>query len=91
MHLQTDKFVLISEIWSKFIDNSQHCYKSGAHVTMDEQIFSIKAKCRFMQYVPNKPDKYGIKAWLVSVITTKYLINGFPYLRNDENRIFNSA
>ncbi|KAL2737024.1 piggyBac transposable element-derived protein 4-like [Vespula squamosa] len=89
-HLQIDNFALISEIWNKFIENSQHCYKPNAHVIIDEQIFPTKAKCKFMQYMPNKPDKYGMKAWLVSV-TTKYLINGFSYLRINENRIFNST
>lgn len=84
-HLRTDNF---SDIWNKFIKNSQHCYKPGVHVTIDEQIFSTKAKCRFMQYMQNKPDKYGINACLVSDVTTKFLMNGFPYLRKVKNENF---
>ena len=84
--LQTDKFAMISEVWYKFIDNSQNCYKPGPYITIDEQLFPTKARCRFTQYMPNKPDKFGIKFWLASDVRSKYIINGFPYLGKDESR-----
>ncbi|XP_025160794.1 piggyBac transposable element-derived protein 4-like [Harpegnathos saltator] len=84
--LKTDKFALISKIWEKFIENSQACYKPDANITIDEQLFPIKARCRFTQYMPNKPDKFGIKFWLASDVRSKYLVNGFPYLGKDETR-----
>ena len=59
--LQTDKFALVSEVWNKFIENSQMCYKPGAAITVDEQLFPTKTRCRFTQYMPNKPNKFGIK------------------------------
>ncbi|XP_012342029.1 LOW QUALITY PROTEIN: uncharacterized protein LOC105735448 [Apis florea] len=59
--LQNDKFALISEVWYKFIENSQNCYKPGGYLVIDEQLFSTKARCRFTQYMLNKPDKFGIK------------------------------
>lgn len=84
--LQTDKFALISEVWYIFIENNQNCYKPGAHVAIDEQLFPTKTRCRFTQYMPNKPDKFGIKFWLASDVSSKYILNGFPYLGKDENR-----
>lgn len=84
--LKTDKFALISKIWEKFIENSQACYKPDANITIDEQLFPTKARCRFTQYMPNKPDKFGIKFWLASDVRSKYLVNGFPYLGKDETR-----
>lgn len=45
--LQTDKFALISEVWCKFVENSQNCYKPGPYITIDEQLFPTKARCRF--------------------------------------------
>ncbi|CAH2093562.1 unnamed protein product [Euphydryas editha] len=84
--LQTDKFALISEVWYKFIENSQNCYKPGEHVTINEQLFPTKARCKFTQNMPNKPDKFGIRFWLASDVSTKYVINGFPYLGKEENR-----
>ena len=86
---QTDKFFLISEVWRKFIENSQNCYKPGPYISIDEQLFPTKARYRSTQYMPNKPNKFGIKFfwfWLASDIKTKYIINGFPYLGKGETR-----
>ena len=34
----------------------------------------------------NKPDKFGIKFWLATNVISKYIINGFLYLRKDKKR-----
>ena len=52
--LQTDKFALISDIWNRFVDNSISCYKPGENITIDEQLFPTKFRCRFTHYMPNK-------------------------------------
>lgn len=85
--LQTDKFALVSEVWNKFVENSQMCYKPGATITVDEQLFPTKTRCRFTQYMPNKPNKFGIKFWLASDVKSKYVVNAFPYLGKDEMRL----
>uniref|UniRef100_A0A1A9US35 DDE_Tnp_1_7 domain-containing protein n=1 Tax=Glossina austeni TaxID=7395 RepID=A0A1A9US35_GLOAU len=74
------------EVWYKFIENSQNCYKPGAYLAIDEQLFPTKARCRLSQYMPNKPDKFSIKFWLASDVSSKYIVNGFPYLGKDEGR-----
>ena len=84
--MQTDKFALISNVWYSFIENSQNCYVPGQNITIDEQLFPSKARCRFTQYMPNKPDKFGIKFWLASDLQSKFIINRFPYLGKDETR-----
>ena len=86
-HLQTDKFVLISAVWDKFIENCIVCYKPGKNITVDEQLFPTKAPRRFTQYMANKPDKIGIKFWLAVDVKSKYILNAIPYLRcKDEAR-----
>lgn len=82
--LCTDKFTLISETWNRFINNSQACYKLYENISIDEQLFLTKARCRFTQYMPNKPHKFGIKFWLAVDVKTKYILNSFPYLGKDE-------
>lgn len=79
--LKTDRFGLVSEIWNKFIENSQVCCKPEQNITVDEQLFPLKARCWFMQYTPNKPNNFGIKD-----VSNKYVSNGFPYLRKDQKR-----
>ena len=78
--LQTDKFALISDIWNRFVDNSISCYKPGENITIDEQLFPTKSCCRFTQYMPNKPDKFGIKFWLAVDVESKYILNAISYL-----------
>jgi hypothetical protein len=59
--LLSDKFALASEVLQRFIDNCFLCYRPEENLTADEQIFPSKARCRFTQYMANKPDKFGIK------------------------------
>lgn len=53
---------------------------------MDEQLFPSRTRCPYLQYMPNKPDKFGIKFWLLADVETKYLCNGFPYVGKNEQR-----
>lgn len=69
-----------------FVKNCRACFKPGANVTVDEQLFPTKARCKFTQYMANKPDKFGIKFWLAADVDTKYLLNGFPFLGKDDTR-----
>jgi len=55
-------------------------------LTIDEQLFPCKARCPFIQYTENKPDKFGIKFWLLADAQTKYLCNGKSYLGKDTTR-----
>ncbi|XP_033175468.1 uncharacterized protein LOC105680446 [Bombus impatiens] len=84
--LQTDKFALLSEIWNRFINNSQDCYKPYENISIDKQLFPTKVRCRFTQYIPNKPHKFGVKFWLAVDVQTEYISNGFPYMGKDETR-----
>ena len=40
------------------------CYKPGENIIVNKQLFPTKACCRFIQYMANKPYKFGIKFWL---------------------------
>ena len=83
---QEDKFCLISEIWNNFIENCKKCFVPSFDLTIDEQLFPCKTRCPFIQYMPNKPDKFGIKFWLLVDVRSKYLCNGKPYLGKDPTR-----
>ena len=84
--LTTDKFALFPDVWDKFVENCQGNYKPGAHLTVDEQLFPSKTRCRFIVYMPDKPDKFGIKFWCLVDNDSKYLCNAVPYLGKDELR-----
>ncbi|CAF0987998.1 unnamed protein product, partial [Brachionus calyciflorus] len=84
--VMNDKFCMIRELWDRFIKNSQACYVPNQHLTVDEQLLPSKTRCSFIQYMPNKPDKFGIKSWILSEVKSKYTLNGFPYLGKDTDR-----
>lgn len=84
--LKQDKFALASEVWNDFIDNCRKNYVPECNLSIDEQLFPTKARCRFTQYMGQKPDKFGIKFWLLAEVDSKYLWNGMPYLGKDDQR-----
>jgi len=74
---QTSQKNLASEVWNPFIENSIKCYKPGENIATDEQLFSTKTRCRFVQYKANMPDKYGTQFWLAADVKSTYLLKGF--------------
>ena len=62
-------------------------YQPGPNIVVDEQLFPSKARCRFTQFMASKPDKYGQKFWMAVDNDSKYLINSFPYLGKDDERL----
>lgn len=82
----TNKFCMISEIWERFISNGQHHYSPSVELTVDEQLLASKARCPYTQYMPQKPDKFGLKFWLLADKKTKFVLNAFPYLGADDHR-----
>ena len=84
--LETVKFAMLSYVWESFIQNSQNCYIPGQNITIDEQLFPTKARCKCTQYMPNKPDRFDIKFWLACVLKSTFIINCFPYLGKDTTK-----
>jgi len=37
--------------------------------------------------MPNKPDKFGIKFWILAELNSKYCLNVKPYLGKDDERV----
>ena len=56
----TDTFCMARKLWERFIENSQACYKTNIHLTVDEQLLPSKTRFMHTQYIPTKPGKYGI-------------------------------
>ena len=85
-NLVHDKFALVSQLWNSFICNCQKAFIPQWNITVDEQLLPCKARCKFIQYMANKPDKFGLKFWLAVDAENKYLYNGIPYVGKDDTR-----
>ena len=55
-----------------------------ANITTDEQLLPTEARCKFTQYMGNKPDEFSIKSWLTADVNSQYMVNGSPYLGKEE-------
>lgn len=84
--LQQDKFALASALWTPFIENCRKCFNPYENLTIDEQLLPCKCRCRFIQYMANKPDKFGLKFFILADVKTKYVVNAIPYLGKFDDR-----
>ena len=82
--LDTDKFTHIRKIFEKFLNNCATKYTPTFSLTIDEQLMPMKNCCPFIAYIPNKPEKFGIKFWLLIEVESKYVVNLQPYLGAQE-------
>ena len=75
-------------MWEKFIDNCRKHYAVGAFVTIDEQLIPFRDRCGFRQYMPSKPDKYGMNLFLLCDCLTGHTFSGMPmpYVRRQGNQ-----
>lgn len=47
-------------------------YQSDENLTIDEQLKGFRGRCKFRQYMPAKPSKYGIKLWWITDSRTAF-------------------
>ena len=60
--MQANKLAPIKDLWEMFLARLQIYYIPGGALTVDEQLITTRGRCKFRQYMPKKPAKYGIKA-----------------------------
>ncbi|XP_037882974.1 piggyBac transposable element-derived protein 4-like [Glossina fuscipes] len=87
-----DKFAPFRDFWEIVNQNLSKHYIPGPILTIDEQLVPYRGKVSFLQYVPSKPDKYGIKIFWICDSSNSYPLNGIPYLGQERpNREQNMA
>jgi hypothetical protein len=77
---KNDKLAPLREIWDMFITQCRSSYTPSEEIVVDEQIVPTRGRCSFKVYMPQKPDKYGIKIWALVCAKTKYFFNAEVYL-----------
>ncbi|GFN83395.1 PiggyBac transposable element-derived protein 4 [Plakobranchus ocellatus] len=77
---ERDLFAPIRDLWEQFLKTLKRHYIPGVSVTVDEQLVPWRGRCSFLQYLPSKPDKYGIKIFWAVDSETFFPLNAVPYL-----------
>ena len=55
-------------------------YVPGAFLTVDEQLIPFRGRCSFIQYIPSKPAKYGLKVFWICDAETYYPLKCIIYI-----------
>ena len=71
----------VVDIMNKFSDY----FKPGKELSIDEAMIKFKGRHFIKQYMPNKPDKWGIKVYYIADAKTGYLLKGNIYLGKKES------
>ena len=79
-----DKFAPIRQGFENFTNQCQKKYTRTFSLTVDEQLMPLKSCCSFVTFMSNKPDKYGVKFWVLTDVETKYVSNIDVYLGAQE-------
>ena len=73
--LETDRLAPIRELLDLVVEKFRKMYVPTEFVTLDENLDPFRGRCRFVQYMPSKPAKYGIKTQCLCDAETFYICN----------------
>ena len=82
-----DKFQPIRNIWQRWTQDLALYFNPNECITIDERLAPFRGRCAFRQYIPSKPNKYGLKIWIAADSQTSYILNAIPYLGKEDTRI----
>lgn len=82
---ETDKLAPIRDIFEECNKLFGKYYVPGSFLTVDEQMIGWRGRCPFMQFMPKKPDKYGMKPYWICDARTAYPLGAIPYLGKEGN------
>lgn len=70
-----DNLAAIREVLDEFTSHCKENYTVGEYCTIDEMLESFHGRCKFRQYIPSKPAKYGLKVYSLADARTFYTSN----------------
>lgn len=88
---QTDKLAPIREVFELVVNNFKTAYTPFQFVTIDEKLEAFRGRCNFRQYIPSKPNKYGIKIFAMADAKTFYTSNMEVYVGTQPSGQFEAS
>ena len=77
------KFSKLDHFVDRLIDTFQNSYQLKRELSLGESMISYKGRLSFLQYLPKKPHKWGMKAWVLADSKTGYTFNWSMYTGKD--------
>ena len=70
-----DPLFKIRSFLEPLIANFQECYTPHRELSVDEAMVGFKERLSFIQYLPKKPTKWGMKSYVLADSSTGYVWN----------------
>ena len=80
-----DKLYKVRPFLDAAVKNFQSSYMPTENLSIDERMIGFKGRLAFLQYMPKKPQKWGIKAWVLADAANGYVWNWDLYTGKDDN------
>ena len=70
-----DKLFKVRPLIEKVVTSFRSVYVPNREISIDETMIGFKGRLGWIQYMPKKPTKWGIKAWALADSKTGYVWN----------------
>ena len=72
---KVDKLAAIREFFQAFVNNCKLSFNLSEYTTIDEMLHPFRGRCSFIQYIPSKLAKYGVKMFALCDAKSFYTSN----------------
>lgn len=80
-----DKLYKVRPLLDAVVKNFQASYTPSENLSIDESMVGFKGRLAFLQYMPKKPQKWGMKAWVLADSANGYIWNWKLYTGKEES------
>ena len=80
-----DPLYKIRPFVNKLLDRFKQSYTPGRELSIDESMIGFKGRLSFIQYLPKKPTKWGLKAFVLADSRSGYTLNWQLYTGEHTN------
>ena len=74
-----DRLYKVRPFLDRVVANFKGAYIPGQNLSVDESIIGFKGRLSWIQYLPKKPTKWGVKAWVLADSSNGYTWNWMLY------------
>jgi len=71
----TYKLYKLGNVHVKVNENAKKAYVPSQQLSIDEQMIGTKCRISFIQYMPEKPKKFGVKLWVLAEALSGYCLH----------------
>ena len=82
-----DKLYKVRLLLDIILKNFKDCYTRTQNLSVDESMISFKGHLSFIQYMPKKPHKWGMKAWILADALNGYTWGWKLYTGKEEGMV----